>query len=647
MTKRALVLGSQIKGLAGVEADTRRMTKMLEGRGFVVDRRTGERATRAGILEGYDRLIRDSHPDDAAVIYYSGHGAYVSLKNQRLRSWQSIVPTDIYSSTDNDWRGITAWELSIRQAQLAAKTKNVTVILDCCHAAQMSRAAEAERAVPRALRDPVTLGFEQHLAALQEAYGEDARATLARVGGSPDVVRLVACGEIESAYEVHHERSGETQGVFTSALLEILEEVGDADLSWAAVSDAIRARVLRRFPLQRPDVEGPKHRRLFSLVERDGKEHVTVCALEHGFQLPVGRITGATLGDVYGVMKVGTSRYEARGELAQLEITAVQPLTSLAKLRRGARTLPEDAIAFPIVRNAVRYPVRLEVPAAHRPRIEQAIAVSPTLRVAAPGELDPVATLKLSGQDLTIEDAAGPLYPATRFPDELTGTLKNVANLGVARGVRELLGEHGVFKQELSIEFGVVEAGDLRKLDAQGCELGLGDRIYIKVASRKRRLFVHIFNVGVRHTISLLTDETPAGAFLDPGDDPYVLGQALNGDLVGQQLLWPVGLPKTFPRLDELIVIATTKKVDLTCLETREFFGNHRSSNSTELSDLLAQLQDGLTRDVGRANHVNGYYAERIFFHLHPRDEAMQRGAVVASVAPARNGEGTIPSAAL
>jgi hypothetical protein len=323
-------------------------------------------------------------------------------------------------------------------------------------------------------------------------------------------------------------------------------------------------------------------------------------------------------------MPLGAARYDAASALAQIEVTAVQALTSSARWRQGARALPIDAVAFPLVRNAVRRAVRLEAPEALRERLVREISSTPTLRVAAADEPGAVATLRLASDSLTIEDAAGPLFPAARFPQELPGTLKNLANLGVAQGIRELLGEHGVFARELSIELGVVQGGDLRPLAEHGSALGLGDRVYIKVESRaRRRLYLHVFNVGVRSQVSLLSEVSPAGAVLDRGDEPFVLGQAPNGTFDGLLLLWPLGLPRTFPRLDELIVIATTAKTNLSGLETREFFGNHRSAGGTKLSDLVAQLQDGLTRDVGEGAPLDGYYAKRLSFNLHPLDAAL------------------------
>ncbi|MGH9887690.1 MAG: caspase family protein, partial [bacterium] len=74
MARRALVLGSQIEGLRGVDNDCHRIAELLDASEFTVDLRTGEAAAREGVLAGYDRLIAASAAEDAAVVYYCGHG---------------------------------------------------------------------------------------------------------------------------------------------------------------------------------------------------------------------------------------------------------------------------------------------------------------------------------------------------------------------------------------------------------------------------------------------------------------------------------------------------------------------------------------------------------------------------------------------
>ena len=619
--KRALVIGSQIEGLRGVHNDTRAMQAMLAARGFEVELRIEAAASRAGILAGYDRLIAASQTDDAAVVYYSGHGCYGTVSTPERRSWQCIVPTDVFAGSATDWRGITAWELSIKQAQLTAKTKNVTVILDACHSAQMSRSAAVREAVPRALSHPVQLGFATHLAQLRAAY-QAAFSAVAALGDA-NAVRLVACGREESAFESPGD-DGTFHGAFTRALLDVLAQIGTADISWAAVRDAIRARVVRDFAIQRPDVEGPVRRRLFSLAEDDDRGGVTVTAIGERFRLPVGQLTGVVLGDVYGVMPIGSTSYDARRALGELEVVEVHALTSYARRNAGDTAIPVDAVALPITRNVLRRAVVVVAPDDARPAIEHAIAASPRLRIAQDGEPATVARLRLAGGLLTIEDNRGPMFPAMRFPGELSATVTNVANLGVAQAVRELVGEHGVHERELEIELGTVQRGLPSKLPDHGAMLGLRDRLYVKIANKAhRRLFAHVFNIGVRGKVTLLTRFAPAGVALDRGDPAFVLGESNSGALEGLGLTWPVGLPVSDgPRLDEVVVIVTTAQTSLHGLETQEVLATTRG-HGTRLQDTLAQLQDGLTRDVSGGPPPEGFFVKRLSYLLHPRDAAM------------------------
>jgi len=78
MTNWALIVGSQTGELRGPVGDAERIAAVLQDRGFEVDLRvTRENASRDGILAGYRQLIDRTHPGDAAVVYYSGHGVRV------------------------------------------------------------------------------------------------------------------------------------------------------------------------------------------------------------------------------------------------------------------------------------------------------------------------------------------------------------------------------------------------------------------------------------------------------------------------------------------------------------------------------------------------------------------------------------------
>jgi Caspase domain len=618
--RRALLCGAQIEGLRGVHHDLERMEAMLRGRGFTVAVHAERQATRAGILEGYDRLIEASAPGDAAVVYFAGHGYYARLPAQGNRVWRCIAPTDLRESTRHDWRGITSWELSIKQAQLTARTKNVTVLLDCCHAAQMSRSAAKHVAIPRALPHPEHHGLDSHLDALRARYG--AAFAAVETAGNRDAVRILACDEHQAAWELADER-GRYGGVFTSKLLELLGEVGDAEVPWATVVDALRARVLRMFPSQRPDIEGPARRKIFSLVEVDERRLVPITATPSGLRLPLGELHGVARGDRFDVLPApGAAAPGRETPVATVEVTAVQPLTAtVAPVDGGA--VSEPALAFATVKRAERRAVVVDAPPSERAAVATELAQAGTLRPATANDPCGVAIVRVRDGEISVEDERGPLFPAAPFPRGLAGAVKNVRNLAAAQALRELEGEHGVSLGELELELGVVTASGPRPLPEHGSALGLGDRLYVRCASKTfRRLYVHVFNVGVRGKITRITHFAPAGVVLERGDLPLIIGAGSNGVLYGYTLHWAEGLSDQLPRLDEILVIATTENTSLAELETQEVLGPRRAPTG-RLAALLGQLRDGLSRDVAIDFSEEGFAVRRFSYSLVPRRAAL------------------------
>jgi hypothetical protein len=613
MAQYALVLGSQIDGLRGVDNDTRRMAAMLDARGFAVDLRVGDAATRAGMLAGYDQLIAALSFDDAAVVYYCGHG-YHAIVSEEARSWQCIAPTDLRTSTVTDWRGITAWELSIKQSQLTAKTRNVTVILDCCHSAQLSRSDGIEGAVPRGLPHPVHAGFDNHLAALRATYGTafDALDPI----GNLHAVRVVACGQSESAFE-YPDATGQYHGVFTEVLIDILTQVGTTPVSWAALIGTIRSRVQRRFVRQRPEIEGPARRAVFSLTEHDAPCSVARAAADDQFRLSVGQLTGAAVGDIYGVMPSESPIRDDSQSLAQLEIVEVFPTTATARRSSGVAPIPAGAIAVPIRRCAPRWAVAVVGPADERAFIQSAIAASSTLRNALPGEVGTLAIVRVANDEVTIEDASGPLFSPVPVPSQLDRTLAHLANLGVAQGLRELEGEHGVGAGELAIELGLVRDQRSQRLPDHGAVLGLRDRYCLNIEHRAHRtLFVHVLNLSARGKITLLTHFARDGVALDRRTPAVTIGERSNRALVGVGLRWPEGLP----RLTEFIVIAALTTSDLSGLETREL--QMLRSDGSKLDRRLAQLCHGTYRGDDDAGPLDGFFVKRLSILLAPDPSA-------------------------
>mgnify|MGYP000330127179 FL=1 len=92
---------------------------------------TEDKATRQGILSGFDELILKIDEDASVMLFYSGHGGFYEPWNQFY-----LVPND-FDADDYDTTWITAEELKEKINKI--NSRRLIFFLDCCHAAGMTR----------------------------------------------------------------------------------------------------------------------------------------------------------------------------------------------------------------------------------------------------------------------------------------------------------------------------------------------------------------------------------------------------------------------------------------------------------------------------------------------------------------------------
>ncbi len=157
-----------------------------------------------------------------------------------------------------------------------------------------------------------------------------------------------------------------------------------------------------------------------------------------------------------------------------------------------------------------------------------------------------------------------------------------------------------------------------------GSLLGTRNKIYVRVKNKSQApRYLHIFNVGLRGKVSLLTRYAPAGLLLTAKEPEHTLGRRPDGELLGLPLSWPAGLPRgPRPRLDEVVIIVTATRTSLQGLETVEHISTARSAGS-KLQARLAQVQDGRGRSVRSPEPVDGYLMKRLSYFLHHDDAAV------------------------
>ena len=304
MARRALIMGSGIGGLTGVANDLEMTETWLASHGFEVDRRCDDTASRDGMLDGLQRLVRDSRIGDVAVIYYSGHGGYMYGNPDRTwspttaavpNSYQYLVPTDHVAR--QRFRGIFRVELSSLLRELAEKTRNITVILDCCHSTDMIREDEL---CSKSIIEPWSAGLGEHLEWLRSEGYDLERLDELR---NPFVVLLAACSVDESAYEYTRPRDHVRCGVFTDFLLDAVNgRPSLRDVTWEDLIHEVTERVERWKRTQRPEGSGPTWRRVFSEEERRNLGALRLTRREDRWCLSGGGAVGVEIGDRYRIV---------------------------------------------------------------------------------------------------------------------------------------------------------------------------------------------------------------------------------------------------------------------------------------------------------------------------------------------------------
>lgn len=627
MAKRALLIGSATGGLSGCGTDVGRMTEVLgpRGQGFEILARTGKEATREGILDAYRTLIGATGRDDAAFVYYSGHGARVVNAGAGSSGggpayYQSIVPYDFDDTTASDFRGITSIELSALLSQLTAKTENVTVMLDCCHSTAMSRSVRA--CLPRARKDPLVVSIEAHLSALR-----DQGISLERIGleGNPFAVRLVACGLLESAWEYQCE-DGQVGGILTESFAKAMADMGAGAATWEDVGRWIRNRVLSVFPTQRPDVEGPLRRRLFSKTERpqDGRLGVVVRAgVPH---VQGGALVEVRQGDVYEIRGMG----EAGAVLARGVVETVGTAESRLRVDPAGASIPEGSEGVLVKRSAPRVPIAVSGEGAARERVERAVDAHPLARVAAAGET-PIASLSIEDGKLALRDYSGDLLAQPRPLGAAMGDIEgNLSSIARAHSMRKLESLKGApFGDDaFSVTWGLVEDGKEKELPLSGAVLRSGEAMFVRVVNKGgRRLHASVFDVGVSQKVDLLTESIPSGVPIEPGET-YTLGADEFGVVTGCEMVWPELVPDESARHpavpgreESFVVIVMDSPQDLRVLEAGAVRGADKATEVSGMSELeaeLGQLFHGGTREIRAKAPRVGYRVAHIQFFLKP-----------------------------
>ncbi|MEY9893391.1 hypothetical protein ABIA31_007071 [Catenulispora sp. MAP5-51] len=636
MSGRALLIGGAVESLTGVENDVAAMAEALSARGLTVEPPlTGKDATRAAILEAYERLIASVAPGEAAVVYYSGHGGRAlppaagsgsrSGSGPEPMDLQFIVPYDFDESGPDDFRGITSVELSVLLARLTVRTDNAVAIFDCCHSGRISR---EDRLRVKATSRTTTYGdLSAHI---EKMRGQGLRTDLVPATGNPKAVRIVACAPEQLSYE-YPGMGGKQIGIMTEALTLALKAAGTERVSWATLLDAVRLRVSSLVSGQRPEAEGPSRRLLFETEGDDRLDSLPVTVVGDGrVRLDCAPLLGVRQGDTFTVLS------PAQDTIGDLTVDRVGPFSAQGEVAfaAGITEVPVGARARRITAAAPKLVVSVPPDIPHGAELDRALAASPLLRTAA-GDEPWAARLRIDDDGaVTVADRVGALHePRPSGEAGLAKAVRDLERLARAEALRGLdadtrwsLNASNASNASITCEWGLVQGGERRPLPASGALVEAGRPVYISVRNHgETPVYATLVDIGIAGKISVLTELAPSGVRLARGEQQeYVYGfDDITGVLAGVPLDWPDGLDPVHTRMETVLLFLTSEPQDFSALSqpgiARSAAQSAAAAQASPLSVVLDQIATGRTRDLrGVASSAVRYDVRKVEFELEP-----------------------------
>ncbi|KAL4744708.1 caspase domain-containing protein [Aspergillus terricola var. indicus] len=634
-------------GLSGPLNDVETIAAALGQRGFSITRCCGADATRAGIIGSWRSVINRSKHGDAIVIYYSGHGGLVEQQEDREsdedvasdqdgasdenRRMQFILPVDYHESTDDDFRGILDIELTYLLRDTTEKTKNVTVILDCCHSGRMARhAGHGATASPKRIAEVQHHDLKRHIQRLR-ACGQLRGET--SLFGNMNAVRIMAAAAMETAWE-YRSTHGTWNGALTHALARALNEAHGSqsghEVSWRTTLFRVRELVNQQFPEQHPHVEGQDTRLPFSIEETT--PGLLEVRIEDGEAvLQGGRVAGVREGNVYCLMPSGYEKIDSRFSLGTATVSTVTGFYAGLQLQLAPSTTLQDqtAVAF-LQREALpKWPVMFP---SNLKGMRERLTQSPFLRPYEAGDADTALAVvqqrgngsvlyTRSGIEIASKPGLHELSPAAECSDivmaaEQLARAQHLLNLNLQTGEVPL--EH-----HLDVRVGLVENGEAKgSIDHDGkAILFEHDLLYISLSNKgAATVYVWVFDVNCAGSVTLITAQRPYGVELDLRQSE-ILGKLQFGKLRGLKLSWPDRIPKSQNVPEQLVMIITNSRVDLRRLAHLRELPKRNCGPPSSLEQLVACAAGGGARNLATENNIPSilYDVVHVPFSLVPR----------------------------
>lgn len=528
------------------------------------------------IRRKWNGIVENVSSEDVVVIYYSGHGG-LAQSTKSHREYKFIVPFDFADSTSRDFRGILDIEIADLVQKTTDKTKNVTLVFDCCHSSQTAwdpwYGSDAARKSLRGIKK----GYD--LSKLENTLRDSKAVQKHAIGEvNEDVVRISATGAAGSAWEYLNE-DNKRAGVFTKAFATVLGRHIPDGTTWRALLGRVCELIAYEFPSQRPWAEGPSNRVLFAM-DRKKFDSLPVTVLGNKVELKAGREFGVQKESLYTIMSATYDEPEPPKRLGEARVTIVGDRSSDGDFSptsgsdRAPGSIPEseqsqaeavsttEARAFLKAEPVYKWPVSIPK---NNYKLEKRIRQSKYLRICEE-KMDSGRLISFYQHDTTIFGFIGKDTMCISSKEIGDAVLK-AEQLAKAQHLLTLTGGYGkaFLQHDLDIQFNIKSSERLFRKDGSDCAREDEDTLISLHNKGTETLYVSLFCINIWGGIHHVNRTCPLGISILP-DRRHEIGQNFDflpeaGRILG--LWWPEDLPQDRPALQTLVFIVTKEEVDL------------------------------------------------------------------------------------
>jgi len=206
-------------------------------------------ATRQNIIDQFRNHLCNARPDDVVLFHYSGHGARCASAEEFAPFYPDRRDEGLvcFDSRNDGGFDLADKELAVLLAEVADNDPHIAVVLDCCHSGSGTRSDDFTHLAARQTHE---ISAERPLESyLDGFYKERLALDESLTIPTSQHILLAACRRVQKAWE-----GKDRSGVFTSALLNVLEQAND-EISYASLFQRCRREVRKAADDQDPQFE--------------------------------------------------------------------------------------------------------------------------------------------------------------------------------------------------------------------------------------------------------------------------------------------------------------------------------------------------------------------------------------------------------